>query len=142
MDVIRDCSATRCRGAKECKSRGGYPNGVPTLTDRAIIDIFRDLFDLSEDVTASAMGFGFQFAGIGWLPIMERLCERLVPLAQDTPLQLISVKSKLGSLRLAYRGGSEAIDAEIDAEIAAAKSLALVTCELCGGPGVQRTFGG
>jgi hypothetical protein len=56
---------------------------------------------------------------------MERLSERLVLLAQDTPLQIVSVISKLGSLRVAYRGGSEALDAEI----AAAKSLAHVTCE-------------
>jgi hypothetical protein len=110
-----------------------YPYLVPTLTDREIINRHLGLFDLSGDVMRSSMRWGFQMEP-GWYGIMERLCERLIPLAQDTPLQITSVKSKLGTLRVAYRGGTD----EIEAVIAVAKSTAAHTCECCGAEGVLR----
>jgi hypothetical protein len=105
---------------------------------QAIIERFLNLFDLDPGVGRSSMAFGFQFVGPGWLSIMEGLCERLAPLAKGSNFQITSVKSKLGTLRIAYRDGSDPIEAEVEL----AKVLAGKTCEVCGATGSQRTVGG
>jgi hypothetical protein len=108
------------------------------MTDAMIIESYMDLFDVDSGAARSMMELRFQFNGPGWLGLMAGLCERLVPLAQGTGFRIMSVKSKLGTLRIASRDGTDVIDVEI----AAAKSIALVTCELCGAPGIQQTVGG
>lgn len=103
-----------------------------------IIDRYRDLFDVDGGGERSMMELGFQFAGPGWLGIMAGLCERLAPLAPLTGLKITSVKSKLGTLRIAYRNGDDVIDVEIER----VKSLALGICEGCGAAGSQQTVDG
>jgi len=95
--------------------------------DLEIISRFPNIFDLSGDVTRSSMHWGFQM-GPGWLGIMERLCERLVVIVEHPSAQIISVKSKWGSLRISYRGGGDAFEYEV--EVAKAQSRAV--CETCG----------
>jgi hypothetical protein len=102
-----------------------------------IIDRYRELFDLAGGLT-SAMDWGFQFSGYGWLRAMDHLCERLVPLVAGSGCQITGVKSKFGTLRIAYRGGSDAISAEIET----CKQAALVTCENCGAAGTRQQVGG
>jgi hypothetical protein len=109
-----------------------YPCLVTMMTDREIIARYPQLFDLSGDVTVSAMHLGFQFAGSGWLGVMATLCERLVPLVGDSGFRILSVKSKFGTLRVTYRGGSDAVEAEIEAAKAEA------TWEFCGQVGERR----
>ncbi|WP_433971955.1 hypothetical protein [Tunturiibacter lichenicola] len=99
------------------------------MTDQDIIDRYQELFDLG-GVTTSQMRWGFQGVGSGWLPIMERLCIRLQSIAKPT-FKLISVKEKLGSLRITFCGGSDAIGEAVDA----AKAEAMVTCDQCGAAG-------
>lgn len=111
---------------------------VVTMTDRMTIERYRDMFDMDGGAERSMMEFGFQFRGPGWLRIMEGLCERLVPLAQGTDFKITTVKSKLGTLRIAYRNGDDVIDTEIER----AKSRALRTCEGCGAAGTKRTVDG
>jgi hypothetical protein len=112
--------------------RPGYHN-CPTT----VMTMFAKLFDLSDDVTWTMMRYGFQFKGRGWRRVMARMCVRLEPIAQEG-FAIVCVKSKYATLRISCRGGSDAIEAEIERT----KSLALVTCELCGGPGKQWTVGG
>jgi hypothetical protein len=107
------------------------------MTDRDVIARYRDLFDLSGDVTTTQMMYGFQDIGPGWLAILERLCARLHAIAEPT-FWLASVKEKLGSLRIAHRGDNEAIEAVVEV----ARAAALVTCELCGAAGEHREVGG
>ena len=107
---------------------------MTTQTDREIIARFQNLFNTDEDFTTTAMDRGFENVGPGWLSIMTQLCERLVPLAQGD-FRIVAVKSKYATLRMNYRGGDGATEAEIERT----KSQALVTCERCGRPGEQRT---
>jgi hypothetical protein len=95
-----------------------------------IIDRYPDLFDLSGDVTATQMMYDFQGMGPGWCAVMDRLCAEL-PAIAGSEFKCISVKSKMGSLRIAYRGGNDAIEAAVDA----AKAEAWVTCMSCGAAG-------
>jgi hypothetical protein len=83
------------------------------------------------------MSFGFQFEGAGWLVILERLYFRLQPLARDG-FAIVCVKSKYATLRIYCRGGSEAIDDEIET----AKAEAARTCQICGAAGALRVVGG
>lgn len=104
---------------------------------RAIIEHHRNLFDTKSCPTGSAMHLGLQL-GAGWMQVIERMCERLVPLAPGTGLQITSVKSKMGTLRVSYRGGSDATRVVIEA----ARIGAAAHCEGCGGPGTLREVGG
>jgi hypothetical protein len=108
------------------------------MIDREIISRHSNLFDLSGDTSSSAMQYGFQFSGAGWLGLMEQLCERLQPLVSEADFRIVAVKSKFASLRISYRNGSDAIDAEIEA----ARAVAAVTCENCGAAGTQQQVGG
>jgi hypothetical protein len=100
------------------------------MTDRAIIDHHIRIFDLSGDVTLTQAHLGFQGVGPGWLPILERLCARLQVIA-GPEFKFTSVKEKMGTLRVSYRGG----DDEVAMVVAAAKAEALVTCMSCGAAG-------
>lgn len=108
--------------------------------DGLILSKCSELFDLESGPLKSAMGFGIRFDGSGWLGLLDRLCDKLQPLAlgvraQGMEFKILGVKRKFGTLRIAYRGGNEAIAEEIER----AKSEALRTCELCGEPGELRS---
>jgi hypothetical protein len=110
--------------------------------DQSIIKRSPDLFDLDSCPTGSAMHLGLQLNGAGWLGILDRLCANLLPLAQKVSseggeFKIVQVKQKLGTLRIASRGGNDAIEAEI----ARAKEEAGRTCETCGGSGDLRSVG-
>lgn len=105
----------------------------------SIIANYPDLFDLENCPTGSAMHLGLQIDGTGWLALLERLCARLQPFAikvkaQGHDFRILSVKQKFGSLRVAYRGGTD----DIEAEIELAKAEASKTCVSCGGVGELR----
>jgi hypothetical protein len=91
-----------------------YPSLVPAMTDREIIARFPTLFDTDGDFTTTAMHRGFENVGKGWLGIMDRLCARLLPIAPQD-FRILAVKSKYGTLRIAYRGGDDAVEAVIEA---------------------------
>src|SRR5260370_23390882 len=86
--------------------RPGYHN-CPTT----VMTMFAKLFDLSDDVTATMMRYGFQFEGRGWRRVMARMCARIESIAPED-FRILAVKSKYATLRIAYRGGSPGIDAE------------------------------
>jgi len=97
------------------------------MTDRDIIGNYRELFDLSRDVTTTQMMYGFQGVGPGWLAIMDRLCARLQAIA-GPEFKFTSVKEKMGTLRISYRCGCD----EVEAVVEAAKAEAQGTCMICG----------
>jgi hypothetical protein len=73
------------------------------------------------------MQFGLQVEAEPMRGIIERLCERLRPLAAATrdeglDFKILSVKEKFGTLHVAYRDATEAIEAEIEET----KSAALI----------------
>jgi hypothetical protein len=118
---------------------GIYYGGAQIMDDtpgRAVIDRYSQIFDASDDATATAMMWGFQTEP-GWFTLLENLCDRLEPIAQDG-FAIVCIKSKNATLRVHCRGGSEATEAEIEQ----ATSLAHVTCELCGRRGERREVGG
>jgi hypothetical protein len=90
--------------------------------------VFAKPFDTTDDVTTTTMRFGFQLDGRGWRRVMAKLCVRLEPLAQNG-FRILAVKSKYGTLHIAYRGGDEMIATKI----AAAQAVAARTCQVCGG---------
>lgn len=102
------------------------------MTDQDIIARYAALFDITGDKT-SAMQWGFQGVGPGWLPIIEKMCADLASVA-PVGFATASVKEKYGALRVSYRGGGE----EVDAAVEAAKAEALVTCMICGVAGELR----
>jgi len=82
----------------------------PRPTD-PIIRAHLNLFDFDPP---SSMWFGLQVPD-AWRDTIEQLCQRLLPLAADqADFRILSVKEKFGSLRIAYRGGTPAIEAEIE----------------------------
>lgn len=116
----------------------GY--SVMLESDRHIIGQFPELFDLQSGPSQSAMTFGFQLNGSGGLVLLYRLCEKLQLIALELrtrgiEFKILQIKQKLGTLRMAHRGGNDAIQAEIDR----ARAVALRTCELCGKPGELRS---
>jgi hypothetical protein len=116
---------------------------MPDEQDLSIIKTYPDLFDLDSCPTGSAMHLGLQLNGSGWLGLLDRLCANLQPLTQmvsseGEEFKILAVKQKLGTLRVAYRGASDAIEAEIER----AKAEALRTCETCGGAGTLRSLDG
>jgi hypothetical protein len=113
-----------------------YPRLVPTSTNHKIVLRHRNLFDISGDTAKSMMSFGFQM-DLGWYGLVERLCKRLQPITSDG-FVIVSVKSKYATLRISYRGGTDAIDAEV----AMAKTEAAVTCDMCGAAGQRQVVDG
>jgi hypothetical protein len=108
--------------------------------DRLIIAKYPDIFDLASGPSGSAMSLGFQLNGSGWLALLERLFADLQLLAVNVRIQggefkVLQVKQKLGTLRVTYTGGND----DIEGRIHQAKTDALRTCEICGGPGEQRS---
>lgn len=84
-----------------------------------IVFKYRDLFDVDSAPWGSAMHFGLQMESVAWREIIEQLCERLQPLAakaksQGLDFRILAVKQKFGTLRIAYRNGTDEIDAEIE----------------------------
>ncbi len=51
--------------------------GAPPPDHSRLVIQYPQMFDLSGDVAISAMQYGFQFAGEGWMQIMAKLCARL-----------------------------------------------------------------
>lgn len=111
--------------------------------EATILDRYPALFDLEYDPTGTAMGFGLKFDGSGWLPLLDRMCAKIEPLAarleaEGETFKILDVKQKLGTLRLAYIGATD----EILAAIAEAKEEASRTCESCGAAGELRQESG
>jgi hypothetical protein len=84
-----------------------------------IIFRYRDLFDLGSAPWKPSMHFGLQVESASLRGIVAQLCESLQPLSDNTKargldFRILSIKEKFGTLRVAYRGGTEEIDAEID----------------------------
>ena len=107
------------------------------MIDQDVISRHSRLFDLCGDVSKSAMHLGFEEVGPGWLPTLERLCARLQLIA-GPEFRITSVKEKMGSLRIAFRGGND----EVQAAIADAQSEAQSTCMSCGAAGTLREVEG
>jgi hypothetical protein len=100
---------------------------IDAMSADPIIGQYHELFDLDSAPWSSSMHFGLQVESEPIRGIIERLCERLRPLsaaARDEGLdfKILSVKEKFGTLRVAYRDATEAIEAEIQE----AKSAALI----------------
>jgi hypothetical protein len=87
---------------------------LDVVKDHEIIARFPTLFDTDGDFTSTAMDRGFEFEGDGWLGIMDRLCAKLLPIASQD-FRIVAVKSKFETLRIAYRGGNNAVEAAIEA---------------------------
>jgi hypothetical protein len=84
-----------------------------------IIRSYPELFDVASAPGNSSMHFGIQVERPACRGIVERLCERLRPLAaaardQGIDFAIVEVKEKFGTLRINYRGGTEEIAAGID----------------------------
>jgi hypothetical protein len=84
-----------------------------------IISKYSDLFDLGSAPWGSSMHFGLQVENAIWRAIIESLCERLQSLAvsaktQGLDFRILSIKEKFGTLRIAYRDGTDEIEAEIE----------------------------
>lgn len=101
-----------------------------------VIDRHRNLFDLDGDVTRSAMHLGLQVED-GWLGLIDRMCDQLEAVAPGG-FKVLSVKSKYATLRVAYRGGDDAVEVEVERT----KTEALRTCSRCGAVGQQSTVDG
>ena len=89
------------------------------------------------------MHLGLQVDGVAWREVIERMCERLRPLAVEAKargldFRILAVKEKFGTLRIAYRDGTD----EIEAEVQRARIESSVTCERCGGVGDMRDVSG
>jgi hypothetical protein len=95
---------------------GENMNGMST---DPIILRYIDLFDLESAPWKSSMHFGLQVESAALREIVRQLCQRLQPLATNAKIRgldfrILLVKEKFGMLRIAYRGGTEEIDAEIE----------------------------
>lgn len=79
--------------------------------------------------------------GEGWLPIIERTCEKLSELDLTEDFEAVQIKEKFGGLRFYTSYSTEEIHKIIDE----AEEEALRTCEVCGENGedkVCRRHGG
>jgi hypothetical protein len=103
----------------------------------SIIADYPALFDTTNCPNGSLMHLGLQ-VGEGWQLVIGRMCAQLQPLAEGGGVQILAVKQDMGTLRVAYRGGDDAIEAVI----AAAKLIAARTCECCGAKGGLQDVGG
>lgn len=73
----------------------------------------------------------------GWIPLVDNLCDQLHKL--DFDFSLVSqIKEKFAGLRFYI----DDVDERFDKLITAAEHLSERTCEECGKPGKQDTFGG
>lgn len=75
--------------------------------------------------------------GPGWLPILDRMAQRLVDAGWDR--QVDQIKEKFGTLRVYLRTYDRPEWSRIVSE---AERESAVTCELCGQPGTTRGGGG
>ena len=104
----------------------------------------QNLFDFEGVPLRSQMHFGLQ-VGPGWLKLVGMMLEGLSSLMSAGEVggfKIVSLKSKLGSLRVAYSGGTEEFQIAAAYLIEAAKVEARMTCETCGGAGEQAEVGG
>jgi hypothetical protein len=92
-----------------------------------------------------AGNYGGFAVGVGWYPILEKLCSNIqhhidwkekqgCPVPQVTVAQ---IKEKFGGLRFYYDGG----DDEISGMVRMAESWADIACEECGAIGTRRNGG-
>lgn len=71
----------------------------------------------------------------GWYRIIDELSHKLEAESRASPLVVVEVREKLGSLRLRLRGE---ITAAVDSGLAEAARLSQRTCERCGQPATLR----
>jgi hypothetical protein len=86
-------------------------------------------FDVNGNIQRTLMPFGFDHDD-GWYGLLERLCEKLKPLAGDS-FEVLQVKEKFGGLRFYVIHST----AEMDRIIADAENESFTICEVCGAPG-------
>lgn len=79
----------------------------------------------------------FSGVGDGWVPIIDRLAEKLVALGWNPETQLAQVKEKFGTLRFYIDGPLNNNDLANEF-VNVAESESAVTCETCGQPGRLR----
>ena len=77
-----------------------------------------------------AIDSGIHPTSIGWSPLIRDLCVKILALGEKD-VQVTDIKSKFGGLSFYIYGGSEAVDALIEA----AESASTEICEVCGKPG-------
>lgn len=74
----------------------------------------------------------------GWIPLLDNMNTELFRL--DPDYRVSTVKVKFGGLRVYYTSGK---DAEVERRMRAltldTERMAARTCEVCSGPGVERT---
>ena len=127
--------------------------------EQKLFETYPDLFPGGRDVdqTKSLMCYGFE-CGDGWYDILNNLCWTISHIVKGfkwankiiTPVVVVQVKEKFGTLRFYYDGG-DWVDKTtkefiqhcdyIDGAIMFAEDLSEKTCEYCGKPGVVRTDG-
>jgi ribosomal protein S27AE len=71
----------------------------------------------------------------GWYRIIDELSQKLEAESRGSPLVVVEVREKLGSLRLRLRGE---ITTAVDSWLAEAAQLSQRTCERCGQPATLR----
>jgi hypothetical protein len=111
------------------------------LTDALCRD-FPRLYKTLDNPRQSLMCFGFEH-GDGWNKILRELSERLMvevskmPPEDQEAFEILQVKEKFGTLRIATTFGTEEIWRLIDE----AQKKSAKTCEVCGLPGKIRRGG-
>ena len=85
--------------------------------------------DADKPPTESLMCFGFE-CGDGWVGIIDKLCQRLQRLSDESGFQVTAfqVKEKFGGLRFYVNGTDKAMDDAIDFFC----EMSYYVCEVCG----------
>ena len=78
-------------------------------------------------------GHGYPGVGTGWLPIIDKLCSKLVG-----DVRVDQIKEKFGGLRFYFASDNYELNSKLVRE---AENEASVTCDVCGKPGTLRTGG-
>jgi predicted HicB family RNase H-like nuclease len=88
-------------------------------------------------------GIAYPYAGAevgpGWVPLIDRLCARLIELGWDR--ECARIKEKFGGLRFYIGGTPDETYKAIHDAIDEAEAESLRTCEECGEPGRPTTKG-
>jgi hypothetical protein len=107
--------------------------------DQIVDDSWREDLNAKFGWMAGKHGLSFECRG-GWRFILGDLLQRISATLTDEEkvgFQVGQVKEKYGSLRFYAYGGSDRIDALVDA----AERASEITCEICGGMGRLRREG-
>jgi hypothetical protein len=92
---------------------------------KILFDKYPQLFPKGRTIQQSLMAFGFENDD-GWYAILDDLFAKMT--ATGEPLEVVSVKEKYGTLRVAVTGASDAVHDMIEA----AGEKSSKTCEVCG----------